>query len=198
MSRARIGKFPQLSACGISRLPSFVTTLKIKMKAWVPRFILAIIAASVLAGCASPVAIKTYDGQQLSAEDVAFLMVDRQIFVSDVAGYRTGITLGTKPESMEGTQFELKPGLHKIRFEFFSQSSSSDNVGVPRTATTVTTTYSSVFTLKPVDITFNVEKGRRYELHYRRDGKTVTARIVDVTEGGAKRGYGVAWGYTGT
>ena len=168
------------------------------MKNWVSQFILAIVTISVLAGCASPVAIKTYDGQQLPAEEVALLMVDRQIFVSDVAGYKTGISLGTKVESMEGTEFELKPGLHKIRFQFFSQSSSSDNVGVPRTPTTVTTTYSSVFTLKPIDIAFNFEKGHRYELHYRRDDKKVSARIVDVTNGGAKRGHDVAWGYTRT
>jgi hypothetical protein len=121
-------------------------------------------------------------------------MVDRQIFVSDVDGYKTGITLGTKVESMEGTQFEVKPGLRKIRFQLFSQSSSSDNVGVPLAGTTVTTTYSSVLTLKPLEIAHDFEKGHKYELHYRRDGKKVSARIVDVTNGGAKRDHGIAWG----
>ena len=165
------------------------------MKIRALRSILAIIAVSVLAGCAAPVSIRTYDGRQLPLEDTAVLMVDRQIFVSDVAGYKTGITLGTEAESMEGTQFEVKPGLQKIRFQFFSQSSSSDNVGVPRAGTIVTTTHSSVFTLKPIEIAHDFEGGHKYELHYQRDGKKVSARIVDVTAGGAKRDYGVAWGH---
>jgi hypothetical protein len=168
------------------------------MKIGALRFILTIITVSVSTGCATPASIKTYDGQPLPIEETSVLMVDRQIFISDVAGYKTGITLGTKIESMEGTQFEVKPGLQKIRFQFFSQSSSSDNVGAPPAGTIVTTTYSSVFTMKPIELAHDFEKGHKYELHYRRDGKKVSARIVDVTDGGAKRGYRVAWGQIGS
>ena len=165
------------------------------MKIRALRSILAVTTVSILVGCAAPVSIKTYDGQQLPVEDTSILMVDRQIFVSDVAGHKTGITLGTKAESMEGTQFEVKPGLQRIRFQIFSQSSSSDNVGVPPPGTTVTTTYRSLFLLKPIEIAHDFEKGHKYELHYRVDGKKVSGKIVDVTAGGAIRDYGVAWGH---
>jgi hypothetical protein len=169
--------------------------MKTNMKIRALRSILAIITLSVLVGCAAPVSIKTYDGQQLPVEATSVLMVDRQIFVSDVAGYKTGITFGAEAGSDAGSQFEVKPGMQKIRFQFFSQSSSSDNVGVPPAGTIVTTTYSSVLTMKPIEITHDFEKGHKYELHYRRDGKKVSFRIVDVTNGGAKRDYGVAWGH---
>jgi hypothetical protein len=145
-------------------------------------------------GCAAPISIKTYEGQQLPVEDVSILMVDRQTFVSDIAGYQTGITFTTKDMSMEGTQFEVKPGPQQIDFAFRSFSSSSDNVGVPPKGTHVTTTYRSVITLRPMKIAYDFQKGHKYELHYRNDGKKFYARIVDVTNGGAKRDYGVAWG----
>jgi hypothetical protein len=159
------------------------------------RSLLASITIAVLVGCAAPVSIKTYDGQQLPVEAISVLMVDRQIFVSDVAGYKTGITFGAASESDAGRQFEVKPGLQKIRFQFFSHSSSSDNVGLPPAGTVVTTTHTSVLTMKPIEISHDFEKGRKYELHYRRDGKKLSFRIVDVTNGGAQRDYGVAWGH---
>ena len=173
---------------------AFVISMDINMKVRPLKSLLAIIAVSVLAGCASPVSIKTYDGQQLPIEETALLMVDRQIYVSDVAGYKTGITYTTKVETMEGTQFELKPALQKIRFLFSSQSSSSDNVGIPPPVTTVTITYRALFLLKPIEIAHDFEKGDKYELHYRVDGEKVSGKIVDVTAGGAIRDYGVAWG----
>ena len=174
---------------------AFVISMDISMKVRGLQSLLAITAVSVLAGCASPVSIKTYDGQQLPVEETAVLMVDRQIYVSDVGSYKTGITYRTKVETMEGSQFEVKPGLQKIRLLFFSQSSSSDNVGVPPPGTTVTTTYRSLFLLKPIEIAHDFEKGHKYELHYRVDGKKVSGKIVDVTAGGAIRDYGVAWGH---
>nr|WP_314623840.1 hypothetical protein [uncultured Noviherbaspirillum sp.] len=165
------------------------------MKIRALRSIIASIAIAVLAGCAAPVSIKTYDGQQLPLEAISVLMVDRQIFVSDVAGFKTGMKIGTEAESDAGRQFEIKPGLQKIRFQFFSLNSSSDNVGVPPAGTVVTTTHTSMLIMKPVEISHDFEKGHQYELHYRRDGKKLSFRIVDVTNGGAKRDYGVAWGH---
>lgn len=159
------------------------------------RSILAIFIVSLLMACAAPVSIKAYDGQRLPAENTSLLMADRQIFVSDVAGYKTGITLGSKAESMEGTQFEIRPGLQKIRFQFFSQSASSDSVGLPLAGTTVTTTHTAVVTFRPIEIAYDFEKGHKYELHYRLDGNKVSARIVDVTKGGTKRDHGAAWGH---
>lgn len=169
--------------------------MDIRMKVRSLQSLFAISAVSVFAGCASPVSIKTYDGQQPSVEETAVLKVDRQIYVSDVAGCETGITYTTKVEAMEGTQFKLKHELQKVRFLFFSRSSSSDNVGVPPPGTTVTTTYRSLFLLKPGEIVDDFEKGHKYELHYRVDGKKVSGKIVDVTAGGAIPDYGVAWGH---
>src|SRR5687767_12016529 len=93
------GRISHIRACVIFRPAHFVTSMKTNMKIRALRSILAIIAISVLLGCAAPVSIKTYDGLQLPAEATSVLMVDRQIFVSDVAGYKTGITLGAKAES---------------------------------------------------------------------------------------------------
>lgn len=164
------------------------------MKVRVIKSILAAVSVSVLMGCAAPVPIKTYEGQQLSVEDISLLMVDRQTFIRDIAGYQTGITFTTKNMPMEGTQFEVKPGPQKIVLDFYSFTSSSDNVGVPPKGTVVTTTNRAVFTLVPIRISHDFEKGHKYELHYRREGKKIHAQVVDVTNGGAKRGYGVAWG----
>ena len=164
------------------------------MKVQVLKSILAAVTVSVLVGCAAPSSIKTYEGQQLPVEDISILMADRQTFVRDISGYQTGITFSTKDMSMEGTQFEVKPGPQQIVLDFYSSSSSSDNVGAPPKGTTVTTTYRSSFTLVPIRISYDFQKGHKYELHYRRDGKKFYPRIVDVTNGGAKRDYGVAWG----
>ena len=174
---------------------AFVISMDINMKVRTLQSLLAFIAVSVLAGCAAPVSIKSYGGQQLLVEDTAVLMVDRQIFVTEVAGFKTGITSGDKTASDAGTQFEVKPGLQKIRFQFSSHRSSSDNVGVPPPGTTVTTTYTSLFTVKPIEIAHDFVKGHKYEMHYQIDGKKVKPRIVDVTTGGAIRDYGVAWGH---
>lgn len=133
--------------------------------------ILATVAIATLMGCAAAGSFKTYEGQPLPVEDISLLMVDRQTFVRDIAGYQTGITFTTKNMPMEGTQFEVKPGLQKIVLDFYSFSSSSDNVGVPPKGTIVTTTNKAVFTLAPIRISHDFEKGHRYELHYRRDGK---------------------------
>jgi hypothetical protein len=157
--------------------------------------LLAFVAVSVLAACAAPVSVKSYGGQQLPVEDTAVLMVDRQIFVIEVAGFKTGITAGDATASDAGTQLEVKPGLQKIRFHFSSHGSSSDNVGVPRPGTTVTTTYTSLFTLKPIEIAHDFVKGHKYEMHYQIDGKKVKPQIIDVTTGGAIRDFGVAWGH---
>lgn len=154
----------------------------------------AAVAVSVLTGCAAPVPIQTYEGQQLPVQDVSFLMVDRQTFVRDIAGYSTGITFTTRNMPMEGTQFEVKPGPQKIVLDFYSFTSSSDNVGAPPKGTIVTTTSKAVFTLRPVRISHDFERGHRYELHYQRDGKKFHVQVVDVTNGGARRSHGAAWG----
>lgn len=164
------------------------------MKARVRKSVLAAVTVSVFMGCASPVPVKTYEGQQLPLEDVSMLMVDRQTFIRDIAGYQTGITFTTKNMPMEGMQFEVKPGPQKIVLDFYSFTSSSDNVGVPPKGTIVTTTSKALFTLVPIKISHDFEKNHKYELHYRRDGKKIHAQVVDVTNGGSKRGYGVAWG----
>lgn len=161
-----------------------------------PRSILtvvAIVAVAALAGCAAPVSIKSYDGPQLPAEDTAVLLVDRQIFVSDIGAYKTGIKLTTKEESMEGTLFEVKPGPQKIVFSYYSFTSSSDNVGVPPPGTRVTTTYKSAH-IPGIALTYDFKKGHKYEVHYRVEGKNFQTRIIDVTTGGARRGYAIAWG----
>ena len=164
------------------------------MKASLSKAISAAVTVSVLMGCAAPGPIKTYEGQALPVDDLAILMVDRQTFVRDIAGYQTGIKFTTKNLPMEGTQFEVKPGPQKIVLDFYSYSSSSDNVGVPPKGTIVTTTNKAVFTLMPLKMSHDFEKGHKYELHYKREDKKFHAKIVDVTNGGAKRDYGVAWG----
>lgn len=158
-----------------------------------PLSILSVAVLVTLVGCAAPIPIKTYDGQQLPVADTAALLVDRQIFVSEIAGYRTGIKFTTKEESKEGTQFDVKPGVHKIVFSYYSRTSSSDNVGLPPPGTRVTTTYRSASS-GPIEITYDFQKGHKYEVHYRPDNKKFHAQIVDVTSGASKRGYAVAWG----
>jgi hypothetical protein len=157
------------------------------------RLSLAVATASVLAGCAAPVPIKTYEGQQLPVEESATLLVDRNIFVSDVSGYRTGITLATKEESLEGTQFDVKPGPQKIVFSYYSYVAGSTMVGVP-TKTTTVTNYTSMRRTAPIQIVHDFQKGHRYELHYAPGRPEFNARIVDVTSGGSKRGYNAGWG----
>jgi len=157
------------------------------------RSILAIVFVAALVGCAAPTSIKTYEGQQLPVENAAVLLVDRQIFVSDVGDFKTGITFVNKEKSMEGTQFEIKPGRQKIVFRFYSFSSSSDVVGVPTTPHIATTTYRTAVSA-PIEISHDFIKGHKYELHYRPVDQTFQARIVDVTTGGSLRGYAVAWG----
>ncbi|WP_194714721.1 hypothetical protein [Noviherbaspirillum soli] len=164
------------------------------MKARLLKFVLATATVSVLAGCAAPIPIKTYEGQQLPVEDVSVLMVDRQTTIYSIAGYKPDIKLTGNDISMKGTEFEVQPGPQQVVFSLSSTTSSSDNVGVPPKGTIVTTTYRSVFTLKPIKIFHDFKKGHKYELHYRHDEKKYHALIVDVTDGGAKRDYGVAWG----
>ena len=164
------------------------------MKVKALKSILTAVTISGFVGCAAPGPVKTYGGQQLPVRDVSILMVDRQTFVRNIAGYETGITFTAQNMPMEGTQFEVKPGLQKIVLDFYFFSSSSDNVGAPPKGTIVTTTNKSVFTLTPIRISHDFEKGHKYELYYRRDGKKISAQIVDVTNGGTKRDYSVTWG----
>lgn len=164
------------------------------MKVRITSAILAAVAASVLMGCAAPGPFKAYDGQELPLEDLAVLMVDRQTFVRDIAGYQTGIKFTAKNLPMEGMQFDVKPGPQKIVLDFYSFNSSSDNVGAPPKGTIVTTTNKAVFTLMPLKLSHDFEKGHKYELHYRHENKKFYAKIVDVTNGGARRGYGASWG----
>ena len=71
------------------------------MKIRVLKSVVAAIAVAVLAACAAPVPIKTYEGPQLAVEDISILMVDRQTFVRDIGGYQTGITFTTKDVPMK-------------------------------------------------------------------------------------------------
>ena len=118
------------------------------------------------------------------------LSVDRQIYVRSVDGYQTGITFTTKDLPMAGIQLEITPGPHKFVFTFYSQSTRSE-VGGPSYGYTISSVRSD-----PMEQAFDFKKGRKYELHYKRNEKNFNSEIVDVTEAGAARDYTVSWGQT--
>lgn len=147
-----------------------------------------------LGGCATPLAVKTYEGQQLPVTELAVLNVDTNIYVSEIAGHQTGVTLGDRSQIPNpGMQFEVKPGPQKIRFQYFATTTISSTVG--NQSKLVSTTRSSAASA-PIVIVHEFKKGHKYEVHYKPGGEKFEADIVDVTTTGARLAQHIGWGET--
>lgn len=163
------------------------------MKSYLTRFMLVSLAALSLSACAPALVVKTYDDPQVGLGESAVLHVDDDTYVSAVGAYQTGVSVRDRLKiPTSGTQFSIKPGSHKIEFDYFSSSSSSTTIGVPTKSASVTHIRSTANAWGQV-LVHDFKKGHKYELHYRPDGEKLNAKIVDVTDGGARAATHTGW-----